>query len=403
MGRLSLIAYRVSMLLLLWPAALTAQQVLSVEIHGLPDDASDDAIYLSGNFNGWDPAEETLRLQRLPNGRLGLSIRLDDVPGDRVEFKFTRGDWKRSECTAAGQLIGPRWVDLHRDTLVHCIIEGWRDDFPASTASPNVHLLDSAFYMPQLDRHRRIWIYLPSDYGVSSRRYPVIYMQDGQHLFDEATSQGRIGPIEWAVDETIDQAANPCIVVAINHQDDYRDREPETLFHPTRSHPRVEGGDFLRFVVETLKPYVDEHYRTLPDRRYTGVAGSSLGGLLSLYAGLHYPETFGLVGVFSPSIWMDEGNLDQDLKRMRRSPQRLVVNQRQHYYFYAGQQENRRKADGTFVRMFEDTNRTVASLRKNIQPASIAFAVNPEGRHGALYWRHAFPDFYRWFSERTAD
>src|SRR5690606_17516027 len=143
----------------------------------------------------------------------------------------------------------------------------------------------------------------------SGKRYPVLYMHDGQHLFDEATSQGRIGPIEWGVDETIDAALEKCIVVAINHQDDYKDRVPEFLFRPNNEYPTVEGPQYLAFIAETLKPYVDTHYRTLSDKTHTGLAGSSLGGLITLYGGLAYPDVFGVLGVFSPSMWMDADNV----------------------------------------------------------------------------------------------
>ncbi len=379
------------------PMGMMAQQVLTVRIDRVPPTHVDEPIYLTGNFNGWNPAAEEMRLQRAEDGSLGITVQLKDVPSDRVEYKFTRGSWQHSECTAQGRLTSPRLAALGRDTTIVTQIAGWRDDFPASTASENVHLLNSAFYMPQLDRHRKIWIYLPAGYASNSKRYPVIYMQDGQHLFDEATSQGRIGPVEWAVDETLDEVANPCIVVAINHQDDYQDREPEFFFHPNEQHPEVEGQQYIAFIVETLKPYVDRHYRTLPDKDHTAIAGSSLGGLVSFYAGLYYPEIFGILGVFSPSIWLDEDNLEKDLEQLAQFPHQINEIGQQHIYFYAGQQENRRKPDGTFVRMQDDVARAIESLEKVASP-KITLKMNPAGRHGALYWRETFPDFYQWFS-----
>lgn len=381
---------------------VSAQQVLKVKIDQLPATHPHASVYLTGNFNGWEPADERMRLKPGADGKLGVTVLLEDIPGDRLEYKFTRGSWQSSECTAQGRLTGPRIADLGQDKEEVVRIEGWRDDFPESTASPNVHVLDSAFYMPQLDRHRRIWIYLPEDYAESDKRYPVLYMQDGQHLFDEATSQGRIGPIEWGVDETIDQAKQKCIVVAINHRRDYADREPEFYFHPNSRHPEVEGPAYLAFIVETLKPYIDERFRTLATNEYTAIAGSSLGGLISFYAGLHYPETFGIVGIFSPSFWMDEGNLLADLRRLALrsagNPRSPISAQK--YYFYAGSQETRRKEDGTFVRMEEDIEQAIEQLHR-LGPSAIMHVTNPYGRHGALYWREAFPAFYEWFNGLT--
>ncbi len=389
---LNRIAFVLWVALGLIPYASTAQHTLTVRVTELPDTQEADTVYLTGNFNSWNPAEDSLRLQRYPDGSLGISVVLYDVPSDRLEFKFTRGDWQRSESSAQGRLEGPRVAELHHDTTIVCQIEGWRDDFPLSTASPNVHLLDSAFYMPQLDRTRTVWVYLPQDYQTSAAHYPVIYMHDGQHLFDEATSQGRIGPIEWGVDEVIDTAQTKCIIVAINHQADYDDRVPEFYFRPNTEHAHVEGPAYLAFIVETLKPYIDAHYRTLPGPSTTGMAGSSLGGLITLYAGLVYPEVFGSLGVFSPSIWLDYGNTEKELASIQDTTK--VGSQR--YYFYVGASETRRKPDMTFVRMDEDVRGATELLRQAASP-HIALTINPDGRHGALYWREAFPDFYQWF------
>lgn len=376
------------------PLIGTAQHTLTVHVTGVPATHNGDPIYLTGNFNSWNPAEEYLTLTQHADGSYGISVLLKDVPSDRLEFKFTRGDWKTSECTADGRLVGPRLAKLNRDTTITCRIDGWRDDFPASTASTNVHVLDSAFYIPQLDRHRKIWIYLPQDYQTSGKRYPVLYMQDGQHLFDEATSRGRIGPIEWGVDEVIDTADEKCIVVAINHQADYADRVPEFLFRPNEEHAVVEGPQYLAFIAETLKPYIDSHYRTLPGKASTGLAGSSLGGVITLYGGLAYPEVFGALGIFSPSIWMDADNVEQALT----SPENKASIHTQRYYFYAGTSENRLKPDGSFVDMNADAQRAMARLKQVADP-EIKLSVREHGRHGALYWREAFPGFFRWFME----
>lgn len=385
-----------SILVLMVPACTMAQHTLTVEVSDVPGTHGNDPIYITGNFNRWNPAQESMILQKHADGSYGISVLLKDVPSDRLEFKFTRGDWKTSECTSGGRLVGPRVATLDRDATIVCQIEGWRDDFPESTASANVHLLDSAFYIPQLDRHRRIWIYLPEDYATSGKRYPVLYMQDGQHVFDEATSQGRIGPIEWGVDEVIDAAADKCIVVAVNHQTDYKDRVPEYYFRPNTDHPDVEGPAYLNFMVETLKSYIDANYRTLTGKQHTGLAGSSMGGLISFYGGLSHPAVFGSVGVFSPSIWLDHGNIERELTTLNN----IADIHTQRYYFYAGKSENRLKPDSTFVHMHDDVQRAIGLLRNAADP-TIALAAREDGRHGALYWREAFPTFYQWFIEGT--
>lgn len=155
---------------------------------------------------------------------------------------------------------------------------------------------------PQLKRQRDILAYLPRSYDAGNRRYPVVYMQDGQNLFDAATSFAG----EWRVDETL-EAAEPeveVIVVAIPNAGEQRCDE----YSPWED-PESGGGSgdaYLDFVVHTVKPRVDAAFRTLPGREHTGIAGSSMGGLISLYALFHHRDTFGFAGAMSPSLWFAE-------------------------------------------------------------------------------------------------
>src|SRR5690606_8565386 len=113
-------------------------------------------------------------------------------------------------------------------------------------------------------------------------------------------------------------------------------------------------------------------------------------------AGLVYPDVFGNVGVFSPSIWLDHGNIEQSIRALK-DPQ-CVEDQR--YYFYVGSNEVRRKPDLTFIRMDDDVREAIRLLRQQANP-EIVLAQNENGRHGALYWREAFPAFYNWFVDHA--
>lgn len=121
------------------------------------------------------------------------------------------------------------------------------------------------------------------------------------------------------------------------------------------------------------------------------MSGSSMGGLLTLYAGLLYPDTFGSLGVLSPSVWLDYENNYEQIKKLKPSAKYNA----QRYYFYAGGNENRMKPDSSYVEMHNDVNSTVKAMREKIQP-EIKIAINPEGRHGPWYWSLAFPAFYEW-------
>lgn len=250
------------------------------------------------------------------------------------------------------------------------------------TATASVSVLSDSFPMPQLGRARRVWLYLPPDYATSGRRYPVLYLQDGQNVFDAATSFAG----EWGVDETLDSLARGgdpgAIVVAVDNGGARRIDE----YDPWRD-PKYGGGErdaYVRFLAETLKPYVDAHYRTLAGPAHTGVLGSSMGGLIALYAALRRPDVFGRAGVFSCAAWIARDSL---LALIRRS---MPAGER--FYFVVGGRET---ADGAQPR---DQALVVGAL------AAAGFAlgtavdaeVRPDGEHREWFWRREFPAAYAW-------
>lgn len=162
-----------------------------------------------------------------------------------------------------------------------------------------VRVLDQ-IYSPELGNRRDILVYLPPGYDASRQRYPVIYMHDGQNLFDQATSYND----EWQVDETMEalsRAGYPAIVVGISNLGEQRIEEYSPFEDPR--HGGGKGQAYLAFIVQTLKPLIDRQFRTLPDRLHTGIMGSSMGGLISLYAFFKHRQIFGFTGVMSPSLW----------------------------------------------------------------------------------------------------
>lgn len=181
-------------------------------------------------------------------------------------------------------------------------IQDWKEAFAGDDKQHqicgNVKIIKN-FNMPQLKRKRQIWIYLPRDYNNSNKRYPVLYMNDGQNMFDPATSYSG----EWYIDETLDELSDSgihdgAIVVAIENSE-LRQREYM---------PGMEAEKYAEFLIFTLKPYIDMHFRTLPFRETTGIGGSSMGGLISLYIGLKYQNVFSKVASFSPAMgigWND--------------------------------------------------------------------------------------------------
>jgi predicted alpha/beta superfamily hydrolase len=163
------------------------------------------------------------------------------------------------------------------------------------------------FHSRYLEHDRTVIVYLPPHYDpASSDRYPVLYLHDGQNVFDRATSFGE----EWHVDESAENLIatgeiEPLIIVGIYNTGEHRLDE----YTPTPESERGRGGhadDYGRMLVEELKPFIDTTYNTLPSAASTAIGGSSLGGLLTLHLGLRYPTAFSRLAVLSPSIWWDE-------------------------------------------------------------------------------------------------
>lgn len=154
---------------------------------------------------------------------------------------------------------------------------------------------------PQLNNRRDIYVYLPPSYfAETERRYPVIYMHDGQNLFDPRTSFAG----EWNVDSTIDAESGKgleAIVVGIPNMGAERCNEYSPFDDPRFGPGR--GDAYLAFLTETLKPVIDADFRTSTQREQTAIVGSSMGGLITLYGFFKRPDVFGFAGVMSPALW----------------------------------------------------------------------------------------------------
>ncbi|WP_233498181.1 alpha/beta hydrolase [Meiothermus sp. QL-1] len=238
---------------------------------------------------------------------------------------------------------------------------------------------------PELGNQRDIRVYLPPSYRQSERRYPVLYMHDGQNLFDEATSY--VG--EWQVDENMEALAREgleAIVVGIPNMGLERLDE----YSPFRD-PRYGGGRgarYLRFIVETLKPFIDDELRTLPGRAHTAIAGSSMGGFISLCAYHLYPQVFGGAGVMSPSFWFAEGAIYHLVEKTPRAPGRL--------YMDVGHLEL--SLSGVDSRRYlEDVRRMHRLLLQKGWRLGVDYHYleDPAGAHHEAHWARRFPGMAR--------
>ena len=341
-----------------------------------------DDIYVTGNFNSWNPKDDTYKLKVFGGSR--KSVVINDLSAGTYAFKFTRGGFDKVETTNDGRDLNDRIFEVSADMSVDLTIVGWKDDYPDKpkrySASPQVKIMDTAFAITQLNRTRRIWLYLPKNYAVSGKTYPVIYLNDGQNLFNEQTAAYG----EWGVDECLDslqkQIGKEVIIVGIDHGGHKRMNEYNPYDHI--QYGKGEGMQYASFLVTTLKPFIDRKYRTMKGPEYTFIGGSSMGGDISLYTVLQYPNVFGGALIFSPAFWVTPDLYDFAEKFNSTTIPKL--------YFYAGGKES--------ATMVLDLKKMTDILAKKSR-IQIRTVVSPLGQHNEASWRSEFPDAYKWITK----
>jgi predicted alpha/beta superfamily hydrolase len=281
-----------------------ARATLLFRVHVPDTTPAGDTIYIAGNFQNWNPGSSAHALAMA--GPYVYEITLSFDPGTDLELKFTRGSWETVEKGPAGEEIANRVYRASADATHEIFVASWADLPPApSTRTGDITTLT----VPGFLNGRRVWVYLPPNYHNTTDEYPVLYMFDGQNVFDAYTSFSG----EWEVDETLETLipmgeVKPMIVVAVDNGGGARLNEYTPWFDATY----MDGGGadmHLDAIVDILIPYVDVNYRTLDGPQNTGVSGSSLGGLLTLYATYSRPDVFGLNAALSPSIWWANENI----------------------------------------------------------------------------------------------
>lgn len=341
-----------------------------------------ETLFFVSDANNWDPGSTQHAFERTPEGNFEYTLTLPS-PGETVAYKITRGDWQRVEGTASGTFLPNRTLVYTPGAVEEITIFGWEDLPGLHTASSGVRIIDSRFVIPQLNRTRRIWIYLPPGYNSSSQSYPVWYVHDGQNVFDAATSFAG----EWRLDETLDEAIeNGCpgtIVVAIDNGGANRINELAP-WENTQYDAGGEGDEYLQFITSTLKPFVDANFRTQPEREFTTIGGSSLGGLISAYALIEFGSFFGNAAIFSPAFWFNETPLLNAVPETDTSLEYSI-------FLIGGQNES----SGMVTDMTAMRNAWIAA---GIPVEDILLTVDPAGQHNEASWSTQAPEAYQWLS-----
>lgn len=237
---------------------------------------------------------------------------------------------------------------------------------------PEIRTIHERFEIPQLIKTRRITALLPWNYEETDRRYPVLYLQDGQNLFDDHAPFG-----SWELDKTLMRLAKDgkgdFIVIAIDHA--HHERIAEYTPSVKTKLGKGDGLLYADFLATTLKPHIDATFRTIPDREHTGIGGSSMGGLISLYAAMKYPNTYSRLMLFSPSLWVSPGLPEEFLS--------VVPDFYGSIYLYGGGREGSNMVEHLLA--FDER---LHAISERIQ---YKLSIREDGEHNEAAWGLEFP------------
>lgn len=336
-------------------------------------------IYISGNFNNWRTQDKEFLMDKIGINSYHYKFSHDfDYPVELL-YKFTKGDWSEVEIDSEGNSTQNRSTFAHTGLRIDHVAK-WRKNRLSFKQSylPQVQLISDEFKIPQLNKTRKIWALLPHDYDNSGDRYPVMYLQDAQNLFNESAECGN-----WGIDKKLavmsEYKIGKIIIIAIEHAEEDRIKEynvGKTILG------KGQGKKYIRFMTDTLKPYIDSNFRTKKEREFTGIGGSSMGGLISIFSGLRNPEVYGNLMIFSPSLWVGP---ELKIKTEKTETADTKI------YLYAGDDESKKMVE--HVKKFQEDLISKEFIKNK---SSINISIIGQGMHNETYWSDEFPKALEW-------
>ncbi len=254
-----------------------------------------EQVFVTGNqalLGNWNPAG--FPLTRLDDRIWSATAALPS--GQKIEFKVTRGGWDTEAVRCDGSIPDNQVVEADGDQVVETHVAQWKDSAPEP--KPQIvgnYRVHEGFHSRYLRYDRKVIVWLPPSYeNDADKRYPVLYMQDGQQVFDPLTSTWKQ---DWQVDEWCTQLIgeyrmDEIIVVAVYCTED----------RYLEYNPSMAGREYSRFILEELKPFVDMEYRTLPGKSTTAIAGASMGATIAFYLAWTHPQVFSAAACLSPAF-----------------------------------------------------------------------------------------------------
>lgn len=351
------------------------------------DQDDERPVYISGNFNNWKTQDSKFQMHQIGGGLYHYKFAADFVYPDQLLYKFTRGDWSEVEIDKFGNRTENRACKQHKGVRKEHVAK-WRHNWLPFKPNflPKVHLISEEFEIPQLNKKRKVWALLPHDYEDSTEHYPVMYLQDAQNLFNEQAQFGN-----WEIDKKLAVMAEykigKIIVIAIEHAENERISEYNVGNTILGS---GQGKKYIRFLTDTLKPFIDSNFRTKPDREHTGIGGSSMGGLVSIFSGIMYPEVFGKLMIFSPSLWV--------VPKIKLSFLDMDEAQDTRIYLYAGGDES-----ATMIDHVKNFKRRLLKKDALNDKMKVHLSINEQGKHSETYWSDEFPKAIEWLFFSTKE
>lgn len=349
------------------------------------DEDDSRPVYISGNFNDWLTQDKNYVMEKVGSGLYHFKFAHDFKLPETVLYKFTKGDWSAVEIDANGERTENRSTNQHTGIQKEHVFRWRRNWLPFKpNFLPQIQLISDEFEIPQLNTTRKVWALLPHDYDYSKESYPVMYLQDAQNLFNENSGYGN-----WQIDKKLavmsEYNVGKIIVIAVEHAEEDRLKEynvGKTILG------KGQGKKYIKFLVETLKPYVDSNYRTKKEREFTGIGGSSMGGLISIFSGLRHPDIFGKLMVFSPSLWVVP---KMELNTYENSEATKI-------YLYAGGEESE-----TMIEHVETFKNKMLESEFVADKMKINLSINKLGKHNEIYWSDEFPKAIEWLFFNTKE
>lgn len=368
--------------------------------------SSSSPIYMPSSHNGWNPSDPKMQLSAQSDMKWRIVWEKPKLDS-RIAFKFARGSWEAVETTPDFKDVDNRMlpkVDVSKlkpgeKPVIELTVEAWKDQMPGNPALAAMNryrkIEVGAGRLERLEvvgggawpeRSRDALVWLPPGYDDAAnakRSYPVLYLQDGQNVFEKQPGV----PGEWRADETAarligEGKIEPLIIVAIPHSYDLRVQE--YLPVPTSEFPKASGGQYVDFLVNEVKPRVERAYRVKTGPENAVIGGASLGAIISMEAACRYPQAFGSVLLESMPTRMDKGLLFRHFAGIRTWPKRMYVG--------TGGKEGGLKGDGATNDQFVEGLRAFTELArgKSLAEKDVKFVVVPEAVHDENAWAERF-------------